>query len=111
MITLEYNEEADDSKYPDIKFKCKNMFVYDLEHNDFRVEVSGERIDIEFTGAEIRKEYGNVITKIKINRDYDGITIEHLDAKGIVYCKTVVRDYAFDYFEIRSLKKVFKDEN
>ena len=108
MITLEYHEETEDSKYPEPKYKCKNMFVYDLEYNDFRVEVSGERVDMEFTGAEIRKEYGDKITKIKITRDYDGITVEHLDSKGIVHCKTVVREYAFDFFEIRSMTRLFK---
>src|SRR5687768_2664641 len=110
MIRLEYIEEAEDSKYPEPKYKCKNLFVYDLEHNDFRVEVSGERVDIEFTGAEIRKEYGDKITTIKVTRDYDGLTIEHLDSKGIVYCKSVIRDYAFDWFEIRSMTRLFKTE-
>lgn len=108
IITLEYNEEADDSKYPNPKYVCKNMFVYDLNTNDFRFELGGERIDIAFTGADIKGEYGDIITKVKIIKDYEGITIEYIDSKGIVYSKTMVRDYAFDYFEIRSITRLFK---
>ena len=102
-VTLKYSEEADDSQYPKRKFELKSMFTCDDEGiNDFAVYLSGERVQIEFTGSSVSDEYPDVVD-VNITKDMDGILIEYLNSSRVIRHKIIVRDYAFDYLELRNI--------